>query len=157
MIELGLPGNGFTLACFLNNKKGKHAVSLAALYKKDMQMSRQDGYNQGPRLRAVSTVVISRDIFTVGMGAVVCFMSSSATNTTAHFLAAITCIMTKALESVTTFYVQLIVYPTGFHTIVQSVLRLTDSIPNIITHPNNSLLHVFIQTKWFHRNYVKHG
>ena len=48
VMELGFLGNGFTLACFLNNKKVKHAVSLAALYKKDMQMSRQDGYNQGP-------------------------------------------------------------------------------------------------------------
>ena len=48
MIEPGLLGKGFTSACFLNNKKGKHAVSLAALYMKDMQMSRQDGYNQYP-------------------------------------------------------------------------------------------------------------
>ena len=47
MIELGLLGDGFIFACFLNNKKGKHAVSLAALYKKDMQMSRLHDYNQG--------------------------------------------------------------------------------------------------------------
>ena len=42
MIELGLLGDGFIFACFLNNKKGKHAASLAALYKKDKQMNRQD-------------------------------------------------------------------------------------------------------------------
>ena len=71
-----------------------------------------------PSLRAVSTMVFSRDILIVGMGAVVCFMSTSATNTTTDLLVALTCVMTKALASVTTFYVQLIVYSAGFHTIV---------------------------------------